>query len=66
MDKTKMENEVWETLFKDWGEVLTLSGDTSIESPGVRSDNKGKKKSNKTRKAVRKTTKENSKEDESL
>ena len=44
-----MANEVWETLFKDWGEVLTLSGDTSIESPGVRSDNKGKKKSNKTK-----------------
>ena len=61
-----MENEVWETLFQDWGEVLTLSGDTSIVPSGVRSDNKGKKKSNKTRKAVRKTTKEHSKEDESL
>jgi len=61
-----MANEVWEAVFKDWGEILTLSGDKEFKSAGVRSNDKSKKKSDKRGKTIRKTTKKNSEENESI
>tara|TARA_R100000697_G_scaffold33749_1_gene45352 strand:+ start:351 stop:536 length:186 start_codon:yes stop_codon:yes gene_type:complete len=44
MDKTKMENEIWKALIKNWRKILARESNKGIDSTGIRSDNEREKK----------------------
>jgi hypothetical protein len=66
VDKTKVANQVWETLFQDRRKISSREGNQEFESTGIRSNNQSKKKRNSSGKTIRETTKEHSEENKSL
>ena len=62
MDKTKVANQVWETLFQDRRKVSTREGHQKPESTGVCRNDQSKEGRNSKRETVCKTTKEYCKE----
>jgi hypothetical protein len=66
VDKTKMANEVWETLFKDRRKVSSGSSHQKSQSSRIRSYDQSEEEGNKSRKAIRETTKADCQKDESL
>jgi hypothetical protein len=66
MDKTKVANQVWETLFQDRRKISSRESNQESESTRIRSNNQSKKKRNSSGKTIRETTKEHSEENESL
>jgi hypothetical protein len=47
MEQTKMENQIWEEVFGDWGKIFTREGYQSSIVCGVCGNDKSKAKRNK-------------------
>jgi hypothetical protein len=66
VDKSKVANQVWETLFQDRRKISSRESHQELESTGIRSNNQSKKKRNSSGKTIRETTKEHSEKNKSL
>jgi hypothetical protein len=66
MDKTKMANQVWETLFKDRRKVSAHSRHQESNPAGIRSHDQSQETGNKAGKTICQTTEEHSEENKSL
>jgi hypothetical protein len=66
MDKTKMANQVWETLFKDRRKVSSHSSHQESNPTRIRSHDQSQETGNKAGKTICQTAKNNSEENKSL
>jgi hypothetical protein len=62
MGKAKVENEIWEEVFGDWGKIFARESYQESISFGICSDNKSKKAGNKEGKTICETAKRDRKE----
>jgi hypothetical protein len=66
MGKTKMENQVWEKVFGDWGKILTRKSYQSNVICGVCGNDKSKTPRNKEGKTVCETTERDCKKSKTI
>ena len=66
MGETKMENEIWEEVFGDWGKIFARESYQESIICGVCGNDKSKTARNKKGKTVCETTKEHCKESKTI
>jgi len=66
MDKTKVANQVWETLFQDRRKISSRESNQEPKPTGIRSNNQSQTKGYSSGKTIRETTKKNSEKNKSL